>query len=339
MTALNQYQRLEAAGIWRETPKSQLRDVIVSFGDATLVLTDPRSEMPLAHWSLPAVTRLNPGKLPARYAPGGTDAGEELEIDDELMIAAISKVHQVIEASKPHPGRLRSGLMLGAATVMAVLALFWVPPALVRHAADIAPPAQRAEIGRIVLAEIAKTTGSPCSRPAGDMVRQKLAMRLMGPEAQIVVVPATLRGAIRLPGPITVLGEDLIDGQVSPEVAAGHILAAQAAAVESDPLLAALRYAGPRATFHLLTAGTLPAASLSGYGEKLLADPVPRPEDEQLLAYFTRAGISSEPYARSLDPTGEATLGLIEADPFRTAAPQPVLNDREWIALQEICDQ
>ncbi|MEG4644745.1 hypothetical protein VB636_18610 [Paracoccus sp. APAP_BH8] len=26
-------------------------------------------------------------------------------------------------------------------------------------------------------AEIAKTTGSPCSRPAGDMVRQKLAMR------------------------------------------------------------------------------------------------------------------------------------------------------------------
>lgn len=139
MTALNQYQRLEAAGIWRESPRSQLRDVIVSFGDATLVLTDPRSEVPLAHWSLPAVTRLNPGKLPARYAPGGLDAGEELEIDDELMISAISKVHQVIEASKPHPGRLRGGLMLSAAAVMALLAVFWVPPALVRHAADIAP--------------------------------------------------------------------------------------------------------------------------------------------------------------------------------------------------------
>lgn len=339
MTALNQYQRLEAAGIWRETPQSQLRDVIVSFGDATLVLTDPRSEVPLAHWSLPAVTRLNPGKLPARYAPGGADAGEELEIDDELMISAISKVHQVIEASKPHPGRLRGGLMLGAAAVMALLAVFWVPPALVRHAADIVPPAQRAEIGRMVLAEIAKTTGSPCSRPAGDMVRQKLAMRLIGPDAQIAVLPATLRGAIRLPGPITVIGEDLIEGQMTPEVAAGHILAAQAAAVRDDPMLAALRHAGPRATFHLLTAGTLPAKSLAGYGEKLLADPVPRPEDEPLLAYFTRAGISSEPYARSLDPTGEAVLGLIEADPFRTAEPRPVLNDREWIALQEICDQ
>lgn len=339
MTALNQYERLEAFGVWRETPKAQLRDVVVSFGDATLILTDPRSNVPLTHWSLPAVTRLNPGAMPAIYAPGGPEAGEELELDDEWMIAAIAKINRAIEASKPHPGRLRGGLMLGAAAAMAVLGLFWVPPALVRHAADIAPPAQRAEIGRMILAEIAKTTGTPCSRPAGDMVRHKLATRLIGPDAEIAVVPATLRGALRLPGPITVIGEDLIAGQLSPEVAAGHILAAQAAAVESDPMLAALRYAGPRATLHLLTAGTLQANALSGYGETLLADAVPRPDDEKLLAYFTRAGLSSEPYARSLDPTGEAVLGLIEADPFRTALAKPVLSDREWIALQEICDQ
>ena len=339
MTALNQYQRLEAAGIWRETPQAQARDVIVSFGDATLVLTDPRSEVPLAHWSLPAVMRLNPGKNPARYAPGGVDADEELEIEDDLMIAAIAKLHRVIEARKPHPGRLRGGLMLGAAAVMTALALFWVPPALVRHAADVAPPAQRAEIGRMILNEIAKTTGSPCSRPAGDMVRKKLAQRLIGPDAQIEIVPATLRGALQLPGTVTVIGEDLIAGQVTPEVAAGHILAAQAAAVRESPLLGALRHAGPRATFHLLTNGTLPAASLAGYGEKLLAAPVPRPDDDALLDYFARAGLSSEPYARSLDPTGEATLGLIEADPFRTTEPRAVLSDREWVALQEICDQ
>ena len=339
MTALNQYQRLEAAGIWRETPRSQQRDVIVSFGDATLVLTDPRSETPLAHWSLPAVTRVNPGRLPARYAPGGLDADEELEIDDELMISAISRIHRAIEASKPHPGRLRGGLMLGAALVMVALAVFWVPPALVRHAADIAPPAQRAEIGRLVLAEIAKSTGAACSRPAGDMVRKKLAARLIGPDAEIVVVPEALRGALRLPGPVTVIGEDLVASAATPEVAAGHILAAQAAATQDDPLLAALRFAGPRATFHLLTAGNLPAKSLAGYGEKLLAAAPPRPEDEPLLGYFTRAGVSSQPYARALDPSGETVLGLIEADPFRTTEPRPVLSQREWIALQEICDQ
>lgn len=338
MTALNQYQRLEAAGNWRETPKSKLRDVIVSFGDATLILTDPRSDIPLAHWSLPAVTRLNPGKLPAQYAPGLVD-DELLEVEDDLMISAIEKVHRAIESSKPHSGRLRNGLMLGAAAIMALLGAFWVPPALVRHAADVAPPAQRAEIGRMVLVEIEKTTGGACSRPAGDMVRQKLANRLIGPDAQIAVLPATLRGARRLPGPLTIIGEDLIEGQVTPEVAAGHVLAAQAAAVADDPLLQALRYAGPRATFHLLTNGTLPAGALAGYGERLLAAPAPRPEDELLLGYFARAGVASAPYARSLDPTGEAVLGLIEADPFRTAEPRQVLSGRDWVALQEICDQ
>ncbi len=338
MTALNQYQRLEAAGLWREKPTDALREVIVSFGDATLILTDPRSDIPLAHWSLPAATRLNPGTLPARYAPGADDA-EMLEVEDELMISAIEKIHRAIEASKPHKGRLRGGLTLGAAAAMIALALFWVPPALVRHAADVAPPAQRAEIGRLVLAEIEKTTGAACSRPAGDMVRHKLAERLIGPAADIAVLPATLRGARRLPGPITIIGEDLIEGQVTPEVAAGHVLAAQAAAAARDPMLEALRYAGPRATFHLLTNGALPAQSLAGYGETLLAQPVPRPEDEPLLGYFARAGVASEPFARSLDPTGEATLGLIEADPYRTAEPRRVLGDRDWVALQEICDQ
>lgn len=312
--------------------------VVVSFGDATLVLADPRADVPLAHWSLPAVTRLNPGQRPARYAPGIEDA-ELLEVDDDLMIAAIEKVHRAIEASKPARGRLRGGLTLAAVAAMLVAGLFWVPPALVRHAADIAPPAQRAEIGRMILDEIERSTGSACSRPAGDMVRGKLANRLIGPDADIAVLPAVLRGARRLPGPITVIGEDLVEGQASPEVAAGHILAAQAAALENDLLLDALRFAGPRATFHLLTKGTLPRQALAGYGETLLARPALPGNDETLLGYFARAGVSSEPYARSLDPTGEAVLGLIEADLFRATAPRPVLSDRDWQALQEICDQ
>ncbi|MFT4015145.1 MAG: hypothetical protein QM682_17510 [Paracoccus sp. (in: a-proteobacteria)] len=338
MTALDQYQRLEASGMWRETPQSPLREVIVSFGEATLILSDTRTEVPLAHWSLPAVLRLNPGKIPAEYAPAPDDA-ELLLVDDDLMVAAIEKVHHVIEANRPPSGRLRNGLVLSALLVMLVLALFWAPPSLVRHAADVAPPAQRAEIGRMILAEIEKTTGSACSRPAGDLVRHRLAERLIGPGADIAVLPATLRTAHRLPGPLTVMGIDLVQGQATPEVAAGHILAAQAAATADDPLLDALRYAGPRATFHLLTKGSLPRQSLAGYGEKLLSDSASRPDDESLLGYFARAGLSSEPYARSLDPTGEATLGLIEADPFRTAQPRDVLNQRDWTALQEICDQ
>lgn len=339
MTALNQYERLEATGIWRETPQSRRRDVIVSFGEATLVLTDPRSELPLAHWSLPAITRTNPGQIPAFYSPGSPGGDELLEIDDELMISAMEKVHRAIESSRPHPGRLRHSITMSAIIAMIIAGIFWLPPALVRHAAKISPPAQKTQIGRIVMAETTLITGTPCGRPGALPALELFAERLLGSNQRIVVVPTTLRGAVHLPGPLTLIGNDLIAGQQSPEVAAGYILAAYAVARESDPLLDALRFAGPSATFHLLTAGKLNQSSLDGYGARVLARSSLQPADETLLKLFDEAQVSSEPYARSLDPTGEATLGLIEADPYRTALPRPILDDHSWIALQQICDE
>ena len=63
-TVLEKYQRLEAEGVWRPDPDVQRRDVIVSIGEATLILSD-LNENALTHWSLPAVKRMNPGQRPA----------------------------------------------------------------------------------------------------------------------------------------------------------------------------------------------------------------------------------------------------------------------------------
>lgn len=341
MTALAQYQRLEAAGTWRPSPQAQRRDVIVSFGDATLVLSDPRSEVPLSHWSLPAVTRLNPGRAPALYAPdaaGGED--EQLEIADELMIEAIERVHRAIARARPHPGRLRGGLMLGIAALIAALAVWWLPDATLRHAARIAPPAQRAEIGGQVLAELVRVTGAPCRRPAADVVLERLAARVLPQGGRVAVLPQPFSGARALPGGIVVIGQDLMQpGQTGQWVALGHILAAAEAAAQADPLLAALDHAGFAATLRLLTTGALPGDALDGYAEALLAAPPPAPAEYPLLARFAVAGVPSEPYARALDPSGEATLALIEADPFRTALPEATpLSPEEWEALIAICD-
>jgi hypothetical protein len=64
MTALSEFERLEAPGLWRPTPEAQRLNVIVSVGDATLTISDMQ-DRPLSHWSLPALHRLNPGKTPA----------------------------------------------------------------------------------------------------------------------------------------------------------------------------------------------------------------------------------------------------------------------------------
>jgi hypothetical protein len=71
MTALSEYQRLEAPGVWRPTPDAQRRDVIVALGEATLVLTDQK-DTALAHWSLAAVERRNPGGCPRSSPPAMT---------------------------------------------------------------------------------------------------------------------------------------------------------------------------------------------------------------------------------------------------------------------------
>lgn len=335
MTALREYQRLESTGLWRDAPGAQKREVFVAFGDATLVISEAKSHRPLTHWSLPAIRRLNPGQLPARYAPT-PDGDEELEIDDETMIAAVDKVHVLIAARRPHPGRLR-GLLLGAA-LLAVLGLgvFWMPRALIDHTAGALPFATRQDLGHAALADLVRLTGAPCAGPEGTASLTRLRDRMTGTGGETYILGAPLARAEMLPGQILVLPKSLVEAQDRPEVAAATILAAEVEAGIAPPMHDLLHFAGFRATISLLTTGALPVDALKGYGEKLVARQAPPPESEPLLRRFAEAGISSAPYAYALDPTGETTLALIEADPHRDDA-KPVMTDTDWVALQGIC--
>lgn len=344
MTALPEYQRLECFGLWRETPQAQRREVIVALGDATLSISDERSARALTHWSLPALKRLNAGETPALFAPSDQIEGETLEISDAVMLAAIAKVQDMVEAARPHPGRLRGRLTYGAAALALCGLLYWLPDALIEHVAEAAPEAKQAEIGRMALASLSQLTGQPCHTQEGDAALTRLVARLNGPR-EIVVLPAALSGARLLPGGLVALGQPLLAAQDTPEVAAGHIIAAHLAGLEASPFAATLRWAGARTAFKLLTTGTLAPDALAGYGEYLLRESGGAPQEpegpamEALLREFSRTGVSSTPYAYSLDPTGEAVLGLLEADPFRGApAPTPVMEDADWVALQTICD-
>ncbi|NCU20608.1 hypothetical protein EOM89_07695 [Candidatus Falkowbacteria bacterium] len=337
MTALSEYQRLEAPGLWRDAPEARRQDVIVSFGDATLIISDARGVRALAHWSLPATIRLNPGRRPAIYAPS-PDPGEELELDDDTMIAAIEKVHAVLEARRPHPGRLRTVLLGGALALVLGLGVFWMPGALIAHTAATAPEANRVEIGRAVLAELSTLSGAPCRSAGSGAALVRLSDRLLGQGGQIVVLPEALEGARSLPGRMLVVGRTLIEQHDSADVLAGHVLAADLATADHDPLLKVLRWAGFRASFRLLTTGSLPEGALDGYGAALLKDAALRPADEPLLARFQAVGVPSSPYAWAIDPSGESVLGLIEADPFANRpAPAPLVPDGDWVALQGIC--
>lgn len=338
MTALTQFERLEAQGSWRETPEARLREVIVSVGEATLTLSDPKSERPLSHWSLPAVTRLNPGKLPAIYSPRADGPDETLEVDDPLMIEAIDRVQRAVLARQAHPGRLRGGLTLLTALAMAAAAVVWLPDALTRHAANIAPPAQAFAVGNAILTDISRSTGAVCERHSGQAVLDWIAPKLIAEDAKIRVVPSPVNGARRLPGNLYVLGNDVLLTAPGPAAAAGHLMAAEMAVSDKELLLNALEYAGTRAVLQLLTLGTLPEKAMHGYGETLLQQPAPPADRDGLLKAFREKGIPSAPYAHSLDPTGASVLDLIKEDPYRDSPPpKALLTDPQWLALQQIC--
>ena len=339
MTALSDYQRLEATGLWRATQDAQRAEVIVSIGDATLVITDAR-ERPLTHWSLPAVERANPGAFPAIYHPDG-DPGETLEIaeDEAEMIAAIEKLRTAIDRARPHPGRLRLMVLLAITAVIVGLAVFWLPDQLRRHAVAVVPEVKRIEIGDALLRHMQGVTGAPGADPVAATALTRLSQRLpdaKGP-AKLLVMPGGVKTTVSLPGGAILISRALVEDHSDPDILAGYVIAEHMRARHGDALDRLLAHSGVSASVRLLTTGALPDDVLKAYATHLLADKPAPVDDTLLLDGFRNWSVHSTPYAYAQDISGEKTIALIEADPFAGQSPDPVLSDGDWLRLQAIC--
>lgn len=338
MTALSEYDRLEAPGLWRADDEAQRLNVVISLGDATLTISDTHDRA-LAHWSLPAVRRKNPGESPALFAPSGhADETEELELDDAAMIAAIEKVRRAIERARPRTGRLRLVLTLALLAGLATLSVTWLPGALKRQTLAVLPDVTRAAVGERLLDRVRRVAGTPCTSTLGSRALDRLGRRVLGqPGARLVVVTQGVAYAAHLPGRVILINRSLLEDQDEPDVAAGFILAENERARTEDPMLALLEHAGLLATVKLLTTGEIADSVLDSYAEAALtAAPVDIALDA-LVARFAAAKIRTSPFAYALDPSGEETLPLIEADPVPLAQAEPLLPDADWVSLQGIC--
>ncbi len=340
MTALKKYLKLESPGLWRDAPHDQRRNVVVSFGEASLILSDPKTDLALSHWSLPAVERRNPGDSPAIFSPGA-DQSESLEIEDPDMIAALETVQATLATRRPRPGRLRGTLFAAFALAVLGLGLFWLPGAVIEHTAAVVPAAKRAEIGELALRDVIRLTGAPCAHPLGQKALAELSERLFGP-ANTPILLAVRDGAlpaVHLPGDVIVLSQGLFDAQNGPQAAAGAALLEQARAQARDPLIPILHHVGLMATVRLLTTGDLPDGVLTGYAEKVLNAPPLALPPNTLLTSFVDAGVPSTPYALTLLPSAPEATFLQQNDPFATAKAPALMQDEAWVSLQAICEE
>lgn len=336
MTALDQYARLESTGLWRPGPQAQRREVVVSFGEATLVIADAVGR-PLAHWSLPAIVRLTAAEVPATYSPDGS-TDETLEIEDPLMVAAIDRVRASLSRREPRPGRLRLLGFAGTGLALVLAGTLWLPGALTRQAQALLSPATRIEIGATLLGHLQRLTGPVCQEPRGTVALERLALRLFGGRGvQIVVVPGGMAAARVLPGQIVVLPVAIFDPDSDPAAVAGRIVGAAQGPGGQDPLAPILDSIGLAGTLRVLTSGLIASDSLAAQAQELAQtapDLAPAPA---LIAAFDAADLALSPFAYALDPTGESVLPLIEADAVTQDVHAPAMSDADWLAMQGIC--
>ena len=335
MTALDEYARLECDGLWRSAPDDRRREVGLSFGTATLVIVDA-ADRPLAHWSLPAIRRLNGRDHPALYSPDA-DATETLEISDETMIDALDRIRRGIERTRPRSGRLRLVTTTALLAGLAALAILWLPGALVRQTLSVVPPVKRAEIGATLLGHVQRLTGPTCRDPLGTAALATLSARILGADSaeRVLVVPRGLAAPVYLPGGIVLLPRDRIERTDDAAVVAGDILATSLGRTEIDPLEPILRDAGLGTVLRLLTTGDIPTDILRSHAEAVVTTP-PVPADATTIAEgFGQAGIPVAPWAATLpqtDPRRATLLAIAE-----TAPGDALLGDGTWVSLQGIC--
>ena len=334
MTALKKYERLESLGLWKESEAAQRREVIVSFGSASLVLSDANGK-PLAHWSLAAVRTLNSGEIPTLYSPD-KGSGETLEIEEPEMIDAIAEVRKYIRRTGPHPGRLRWVITGLTVLILAALGIFWLPSISADYATRITPAAKTQQIGQTILSQTNRLTGQPCNEPASKDALTALQTWLLPDGGTIHIVDMGARFSAHLPGGNILLNRVLIEEEAGPEVAAGFVLMEKTLMEENDPLAQMFHAIGTRGTLTFIANGTLSDQALAAYARTQLTQPMHRPQDARLLNRFASAKLTSAPFAYAIDSNGKATSTLIALDPAKENY-RPQITDATWIALQSIC--
>jgi len=335
MTALAEYERLEATGLWRASPEERPRDVIVSFGNATLVLSD-NDETVLAHWSLAALTRINPRRRPAMYSPAA-EAFETLEIEDDLMIRAIERVIAAVMRHGPHPGRLRLTGLVAALFLIAAVTVFWLPGALIVHTGSIVPEAARIQIGDRLLAHVENLSGAPCRSVRGTRALTMLRKRLARKTRRLLVIRDGMTGTLHLPGGTILLGRTLVEDSETPEALAAYLAVESLRSDSRDPLERLLQTAGPVTAFRLLISGRITDETLAEYTEHLLVLPSNPMGRERIAAGFADPGIAATLHADPHGALAESTISTAREDSHEDTPPDPVLSDSDWIALRNIC--
>ena len=324
MTALDQYIRLEAEALWSEAPGADPRPVVVSFGNASLVVSD-FNDAPVAHWTLAATRIVKREGEDVIYAPDDTDS-ETLRISDSLFVDAIRAV-SASTVSHPTPKRWKLKAFV-LAFLCLLIALAIIVPRQIRG--WVAGHVSHEQLVLISDEILDRADFGFCSEVRADEALSELetvVLRTGDAEVSIADIPAT--GIVRLPDGRAIIDVSVLERGGSADGFAGWLALA---ANLSDDMDALDNFINSSSTFWALRfvfTGELDDHELDQMAEYSLQNAtLPDPDAvAKALARLEAAGISPTAFRASINLPEEQVNG-----PFR-----PALGDQDWLALQTIC--
>lgn len=350
MTALAQYERLEAAGRYLsdngETP------VIITFGDASLVVMDGE-ETPLTHWPLATLRRRDEAGAALILTPDEGSA-ERLLIDDPQMIEAIRIVCEELDATRPKPIPRWRRPLIGAVCglIAALIAFVFVPPVLRDRFVETIPQAAERAMGAGMAEEYAGLFSAAkvpafCRSEAGEAALKQLENRFRGGDVgaltSLQVINAPDDRITALPGGWVILHLGAINAAQSPEALSSALAVEIAHSESGDPLRLTLQGLGPLGLMQLLRgvagddelAAAFIASRRSGYSA-----------DAQVTAVMDASRLLGDiklptaPLADRLRSDGQTELAasVASSDRIGDGPFDPALTDQDWVALAGICD-
>ena len=371
MTALDQYARLEAGARYYDGQSAQPRNVVVSFGERTLIIHSFSNEVS-AHWPLASLRALESADLTTFQLVPSRDSDERVVLTDPDMIRAIQAVCPDLMKREVDKKGIRNAVVWGTGAVGAVLLMvFVIVPALAGQLALLIPPEREQQMGDAVAKQVEAlldVTGDNayCTEPEGLAALHKMRDRLeqendLPYPLRVDVLNHDLVNAFAMPGGRIILFRGLIDAADSPEEVAGVLAHEIGHVVHRDPTVGVLRAAGTAGILGLFLGDIFGGAIVVAATEAVINASYQREAetraDEEAYRLLADAGLPSAPFAgffvRLAEEHGdvEGVLKYLASHPGlagraeRAAAADqigdggyiPILTDRDWVAMQEMC--
>lgn len=374
MTALADYAKLESEARFFDGTSARPQEVVVSFGERSLIIMalDDRA---LAHWPLATLRALgDPGETSVQIVPD-PEADERVVLTDPEMIAAIRAVCPGLYARKANRRGIRRVLVWSAAALGSVaLILFVLVPALAGRLADYIPPEREQALGDAIAEKLGEilvlggdmTAPQMCVAPEGSRALQMMVDRV-APETlpyplRVSVLDHGLVNAVALPGGRILIFRGLIDAADTPEEVAGVLAHEIGHVIHRDPTRNVLRAAGTAGIIGVLLGDVFGGTVIGAASDAILNASYQREAetaaDEAAYALLVKAELPVRPFAaffERLHAKHGDTPGVLKplashpelsgraaraaaADMVGDGPFTPVLDDRAWLALGNICE-